>query len=416
MSFRLFVHPASRVSAWAALIAVSTLSVVTAPCAQAAAGEFETEPTLQLADFHALPPTSGTGYRVEPKVPVAGFQGQFIVHTDLGDVKADGVGMLKQRVAEVGPAIELDKLSSSKVFVDALGKSAQNGAKAIGTAVVHPVDTAQAVPAGVGRFFKSIGQGVSSAVASTGEGNTTDAAKDALGINKAKRDLAKNVGVDPYTTNPILSARLGDLANAAFAGGVSLDVVLTVTTGGVATAISVTKTVSGLAWDLPPEDIRERNDKELAAFKIDQAARAKLLDNRWYTPTMALSYVEALKGLGVHEGTTAFTVRAGGALSETEARFFIAQLRMAQKYAKEGDAIVSMAAPGKIGTFKTASGKMFVPAPLDYLSWTEGVKKFVDSENFRGERVVWFTGKASPKAATELREKGWKLRDEVTLD
>src|SRR5450432_21403 len=101
MSSSLFMHRASRVSALALLIATTGLSVVMVQRAHAAAAEFEKEPTLQVSDFRALPATSGPGYRIESKVPVSGYQGQFTLHTDLGDVKADGVGMLKQRVAEV---------------------------------------------------------------------------------------------------------------------------------------------------------------------------------------------------------------------------------------------------------------------------------------------------------------------------
>ena len=40
---------------------------------------------------------------------------------------------------------------------------------------------------------------------------------DALGVNKAKRRIAKQVGADPYTTNPVLAKQLDDLARAAFA-------------------------------------------------------------------------------------------------------------------------------------------------------------------------------------------------------
>jgi hypothetical protein len=237
-----------------------------------------------------------------------------------------------------------------------------------------------------------------------------------LGVNDAKRQLAKKFGVDPYTTNPYIAARLDELAKAAFAGGVSLDVVLAVSTAGAAAALSATKTVSNLAWDLPPQDIRDRNAKELAALKIDEATRAKLLNNRWYTPTIALSFVEAMKGLGARDGSTAVTALAAGAQSESEARFFVAQLRMAQSYGKS-DAIVSMEALGKVAAFRTKGGKLFIAVPVDYLSWTEGVKTFVEGKKGgAGERVVWFTGTASPRALAQLREKGWQVRDRVALD
>ena len=116
----------------------------------------EGEATLTTADFKNLPPSAGQGYRIAPAVPVSGFQGQFIVKTDLGDVVADGSEQLRQRIAEVGPAAELEKMSASEVFVDALAKSTSRSAQAVGKAIVNPTDTLKAVPAGVGRFFGSM--------------------------------------------------------------------------------------------------------------------------------------------------------------------------------------------------------------------------------------------------------------------
>ena len=368
-------------------------------------------PHQELTRRSGLPKATGPAYRIDPSVPVQGYQGQFTVHTDAGDVAADGSDMLRQRVAEVGPTQELQKLSQSDVFVDALAKSAAGGVKAVGRAVTNPVETVKAVPAGVGRFFRSVGESVSSA----GDGDAGEATKDALGINKAKRELARKVGVDPYTTNPQLAARLDELANAAFAGGVSIDVALAVSTAGVAAAVSMTKTVSNLAWELPPEDVKKRNDAELAALKVDEATRAKLLGNRWFTPTLALSYVEATKALGKSSGANAFTALAAGAASESEARFFVAQLRLAQRYGKEGDAIADVIILGKVGAFRTASGKTFVAAPLDYLSYSEGVKAFLEN-NRSGKRVVWFRGKASPATATQLRATGWSVRENVAVE
>ena len=407
MSSNLYLRSVVLASTFAGLVAAAALGAQENKGASA----IEQEPTLKLSGFKGLPAPTGPGYRIDPSVPVEGYQGQFTVHTDLGDVVADGSGMLAQRVAEVGPAKELHKLSQSDVFVDALAKSAAGGAKAVGRAVTNPVETAKAVPAGVGRFFKSVGESVSSA----SEGDAGDATKDALGINKAKRELARKVGIDPYTTNPLLSARLDELANAAFAGGVSIDVALAVSTGGVAAAVSMTKTVSNLAWELPPEDVRKRNDAELAALKVDSATRARLLGNRWFTPTIALSLVEAMKALGTSAGANAFCAHAAGAASESEARFFVSQLRMAQRYGKEGDAIAEMITLGRVGAFRTKSGKTFVAAPLDYLSYTEGVKAFLES-NQSGKRVVWFRGSASPAAANQLRAKGWSVRENVVAE
>jgi hypothetical protein len=372
----------------------------------AAAPPVETEPTLKTENFKGLPPLSGAGYRIQPTVPVSGYQGQFTVKTDLGDVTADGSEQLRQRVAEVGAAAQLEKMSTSDVFVKALAESTGRSAQAVGRAVTHPVDTLKGVPSGIGRFFGSVSKKVTETVSDGGAH-----VSDSMGVGKARRQLAHQVGVDPYTSNPLVSGRLDDLSKAAFAGGVSLDVAFAVATGGAAAAISFTKTVSNLAWQLPPEDIRARNEKDLADMSVDESTRGALLGNATYTPTLALAFVEALKTLGVKEGADGFAQLASDASTETEARFYIDQLRMAHAYGKQHGRIESIEIAGQIGMMN-AGGKRFVPMPVDYLSWTEGVKTAVESGRFgTKERIAWFTGELSPTARKAFKEARWIVRE-----
>jgi len=134
-------------------------------------------------------------------------------------------------------------------FAEALAASAVKTGTAIGQAVLNPVATLSGIPSGVGRFFQSAETTLSRATESRAGGNAQGAgyaADDVLGVNKAKRRIAKQVGADPYTSNPVLAKHLDDLARAAFAGGMSLDVALAVSTAGAATAISATARVSEL--------------------------------------------------------------------------------------------------------------------------------------------------------------------------
>ena len=196
-----------------------------------------------------------------------------------------------------------------------------------------------------------------------------------------RRELAHKIGVDPYTSNPLISGRLDDLSKAAYAGGVSLDVAFTVATGGAAAAVSFTKTVSNLAWQLPPEDIRARNHKDLAAMDVSQSTRDAFLGNDSFTPTLALAYVAALKALGVKAGAGDLTQLAAGAESETEARFYIDQLRMAAVYNKQGGRIDKLGVAGQVGVMH-AGTTLFVPDAVDYLSWTDGISR-------RSRRPLW---------------------------
>ncbi|MEZ5460857.1 hypothetical protein [Dokdonella sp.] len=370
--------------------------------------------TLDYSDFANVPKQAGTGYSIDSKVPIVGLNGQFTIEVYGESIAADGSDLLRVRVHEVPAVKALEDISTSSTFAKAIGTSATNTVESLGKVVTDPVDTLKAAPAGVGRFFKSIGNSVRNVATGSDGSSATDATKEALGINKARRGIARKVGIDPYTRNAIAAKRLGTLANAAFAGGVSLDVIVAVGTGGLSTAISVTRTVSDLAWSLPPEDIRARNEAALHALGVSDANTRALLGNTWYTPTLALALVERLKALKVGSGHDTFVALAATSESETEARFFIEQLRMAHDYSMDGHALAAIETPAQMAVFRTANGGVFAPAALDYVPWSEQVQAFADRHTAsKGEHVLWLTGQLSPDARKGLKEHGWSIREHV---
>jgi hypothetical protein len=44
----------------------------------------------------------------------------------------------------------------------------------------------------------------------------------AFGYDDQRRRIARELGVDPYSTNPVLTKMLDDIASAAFAGGLGI--------------------------------------------------------------------------------------------------------------------------------------------------------------------------------------------------
>jgi len=80
-------------------------------------------------------------------------------------------------------------------------------------------------------------------------------------------------------------------------------------------------------------------------------------------------------------------------------------------YGKQHDRIESIDTAGQIGVMN-AGGKRFVPMPVDYLSWTEGVKTAIESGRFgTKERIAWFTGELSPNARKAFKEARWIVRE-----
>jgi hypothetical protein len=324
--------------------------------------------------------------------------------------------MLAIRIGELAAIAQLSQLSQSGVFADALAASAMKTGAAIGQAVTNPVQTVMGIPGGVGRFFESAATTLTRATESTGNSSSAqsagDATLDALGVNKAKRRIAKQVGADPYTTNPVLAKQLDDLARAAFAGGVSLDVALGVSTAGVATAISATATVSNLVWERSPQDVRTLNTQKLANMGVGPDVIQQFVTNRWLTPTISVPLVEHLEQLSAAKGRAAVVALASGVASEGEARFMQNAVGMARMVGTERDPVVFLELSGRILVVRTRGGRVAVPAPVDYVVWTEPVKAFAERGNVKGAgRDVLVSGVASVRAREGLRATGWTVRE-----
>jgi hypothetical protein len=377
----------------------------------------EPMPTLDASTLAPVELLNGAGYTVDATVPVVGYMGQFTLRAPAGTFSADGTEMLAIRVGELAAIAKLGQLSQSGVFADALAASAKKTGAAIGQAVMNPVETVSGIPAGVGRFFQSTATTISRATESTkgsspSQRGAHDTAKDLLGVNKAKRGIAQQIGADPYTTNPVLAKQLDDLARAAFAGGVSLDVAMAVTTAGVATAISTTATVSNLVWEKSPEDIRTINEKKLAAMGVGADTVRAFVTNRWLTPPLSMPLVEDLAQISAAKGRAAVVKLASTVASEGEARFMRNAVSMARQVNTERDPVVAIDVAGRVLVVGTRSGRMEVPVPVDYVVWTEPVKAFAERKNLKGsQREVLVTGLPSARAREGLQATGWTVQE-----
>ena len=58
-----------------------------------------------------------------------------------------------------------------------------------------------------------------------------------------------------------------------------------------------------------------------------------------------------------------------------------------------------------------------VPAPVDYVSWTERVAHFADRPDIAGAptRRLWLAGKLSPRARQELTARKWAIEEGVSI-
>src|SRR5262249_48051548 len=147
-----------------------------------------------------------------------------------------GIHMLHVRVPEIYAIAQLDKMSKTQEFADAAAQAVARPVASAANMIVNPVQTVEGLPGGVVRLFDRIELGGKSIVSAatapgqSGEQAVTDVTQrvgsitaDSLGFEKERRDLARRLGVDPYTSNPILSKKLTDMAWVAFSGRLGVE-------------------------------------------------------------------------------------------------------------------------------------------------------------------------------------------------
>ncbi len=134
--------------------------------------------------------------------------------------------------------------------------------------------------------------------------------------------------------------------------------------------------------------------------------------NRWFTPTLSVPFVENLAQIPATKGRAAVVALASTVASEGEARFMLNAVSMARQISTERDPVVALDLAGRILVVRTRGGRAEVPAPVDYVVWTEPVRAFAERKDWSGApRNIVVTGLVSARAREGLQASGWNVQE-----
>lgn len=396
-----------------------------AGAALAQSGGFETPPVLSAAD--AAPPdlVTGNGFRIADRVPTDGLTAVFTLKADVGTSEVHGVETLALRVSELPALRELGKASKTATFAKALAETAKRPVKAAAQMVQHPVDTVKGIPGGLSRFFDRVGSGSERLYdAATDESkssaqrseqvakSTGQLAMDALGYEQERRKLAKQLGVDPYTTNAALAKQLDEFAKVAFYGRVGLNTLISVAVPA-SLVITSTNVTRDLVYDTPRGDLIVRNENALRAMGANDAQIRALQAAPGFTLSAQTELVEQLGTLRGVTGRPAVVALAGTAKTSDQALFLVRGVRMLAKQHAEKP-IAEIHAAGTVFA-KRRDGRLVVPAAVDYVAWTERIARFAKRSDLEAtQRTVLLTGRMSPRAKKEFEALGWHVAEHAS--
>lgn len=389
-------------------------------------GKFEGPPLLPAQVLAPAPLVAGSGFRVDSPVPTDGLMALFTIRSNVGNFNAPGLEMLRIRVAELPAIAQLRRTSKTGVFAQSLAKNAVRPVKAAGQMLMNPMETVQGLPGGVQRFFGRVGHGTQQLAQSATDSEqsgaeragavasrTGKAAMDILGYEQERRELARKLDVDPYTTNPILVPLLDEIAQVAFTAHAGVNLAMSVAVPG-SIAITGTTMVANWVWDTPRADLVVRDQNKLKELGVPDAAARAFMSNSAFPLSVQTNFVENLSRLSSVAGAVDMVALASTAQSEMQARFLTATAGMLARYHSRSPLSSIIAKGTVIG--RERNGTIVVPAPVDYVSWTQRISYFAHRPDLKApKRIAMLTGRMSPMARRNFQKLGWTVYEGIAL-
>ena len=384
---------------------------------------FEQGVLLKASDLLPADLLRGPSYRVRDQVVTDGYMAHFEIDSDFGTFEAIGVPQAKVRIAEVEAIRKLVETSKGDLFAEGLKRSIEQPIDAVKNIVKNPVQSVKQAPKTVGHFFskvgKSIGRGVDKVVDSTkGDGPSADevgrgignAAKNAAGFDKAKLETAKQLGVDPYSDNARLQEEMDKVTWAFFAGGLPLRIGAAVASAGVAVVATNMVGIPEDTYALTQAELALRDGRSLDAMGVTEEDIQKFQIQRALSTTRRHRIVIALESLPKAKGRGDIVKLANASNSPEQADILIGALAVLAERQRSGAAdYVALKVLGRLPGATTAAGELQVPAPVDYVTWTEEVAGFATRDDLgAAPKVLVHTGTLSPAVAAGLAAADWK--------
>ena len=373
----------------------------------------------------------GKSYRIADEVKSDGLVRQYVLETSLGSFAITGDALMALRLNEYAVYEQLSEDSGFSQFMGSFGSSIIAPLKFGGQLIVSPVETARQSAEGIGNFFDSM-----SASSENKDSDRGSFMGSVLGTDRARRELAAQAQIDPYTDFPPLARRLQELAAARGVGGLSVSGAMMVIPGGAALptlTASTTRTVAfsassvGAAQGLQ-DSLRTKTAGQilrdcrlkLAALAPDSEAVEVLVNNKNYTPADLLVIATALERVGARD-TALFVAQSAAAedratayLNRQQAEMY-AGLRRSFPFerfeAQDGFVLVAL-----------KDKRHLLALPADQFFWTEKNQQDFSALNAKlapGEhaqaapakkdKLVVITGDYSRMARAELVKLNWDV-------
>ena len=388
-------------------------------------GGFEEPPTLKASEILQPAVLAGPSHRVREDVPTYAGENWYVIDSDAGTFEAAGNVMLQNRIAEIYAILQLRQVSKGKVYGEAVKAAAKSPFVMAKNLIERPVDTISAVPKGVFKLVKRTGRVIQNAADGRQKSDYEDNnAAAVLGVSKAKRELAFNYGVNPYSSNSLLQKEMNSVGWASFAGQASVAVLTAGIGGGVAATFKVSGVLSRNAVrlrDTAPADLLAQNKASLIRMGANDATAERILSNPALSPAHQTNIISALEDLQGVAGRVDYALyAAASAENETDANFVEQTAFLISRLHAESIKLKAVTIRDGLPVCVGQNGTLVVALHWDYASWTPRAADFLASvqemaaADEGGKKLaVMITGQMSPLLRRQLEARKVQVFDRV---
>lgn len=371
----------------------------------------------------------GRDYRIASEVVNRGLMNHYRIETSFGPMRAHSDLQLAQRLKEIEGLRRLTAMNEGVVVAESVGRTIWQTTKSMVRVATNPRATAQGLNQGVQRLLRRSGRRLQNAYRDVRDritGKNTGArqedelsdkaleagtrfARNRLGVSRAYRDLAREVGVDPYTDNVMLVNELDQLARHTAGASLGTRIVMPRIPG----IIGAVDEASKLVWNKDRLDLLLHNEDALERLSVPDAVIRAFIDNESYSPTQQTAMVTAATPMKGTRNLWRLFEHAAEAGGPSEAEFYASMAALLSVYHRNRSALVNIQSTGSfLPVAFTRDHRVVAVFPVDRFRWTREVATVAAALNASSaggirHRELWVTGRISTAAGSALSRHGW---------
>jgi hypothetical protein len=228
-----------------------------------------------------------------------------------------------------------------------------------------------------------------------------------LWLNKAKRQWAKRLKVDPYLDNPELQKGLDRIAWATALGSFAADYTLP-----SYAPLSYSNKVQDAVSETPPIELERQNDERLKNAGIEEKLIQEFHEHASYSITSKTAFSLAIASMDGVQGRTQIIEVVLGASDRFEAVMMLKICAILSNHHELDTPLDRIEIKRGMITAIDQDDTLVFPVAIEYLYWTPLALEIAEDKVFEnGRRELWITGDVSPHARNQLTELGWETQE-----